>query len=205
MTGQHFLFITLLADYIRNKYENTYILAARVCQNSSATCKKGYAGTSVLREREILPVCSKSSSHFKSFGRVPREDAQCFHCGALERHRLLWFVAMVDGKVTFTYRDRGDKDKAKELTVTAEDLPYLLHILPSGFMKIRYFGFLANTNKKECVPLIQQLNNPHLKITEYLTETIQEMMLRITGNPVLALQWSWRCGFLPHLPLSITK
>lgn len=38
----------------------------------------------------FCPVCSKSSRRFCQFGLVPREDAQCFHCGALERHRFLW-------------------------------------------------------------------------------------------------------------------
>jgi SAM-dependent methyltransferase len=35
-------------------------------------------------------VCGKTSSRFKPFGIIPREDAQCPHCGSLERHRLLW-------------------------------------------------------------------------------------------------------------------
>ena len=39
----------------------------------------------------FCPVCGKSSSRFRAFGLVPRADAQCTHCGALERHRLLWF------------------------------------------------------------------------------------------------------------------
>lgn len=38
----------------------------------------------------FCPVCGQSSRRFKRFGVVPREDAQCAHCGALERHRLLW-------------------------------------------------------------------------------------------------------------------
>lgn len=38
----------------------------------------------------FCPVCGKSSRRFKRFGVVPREDAQCAHCGALERQRLLW-------------------------------------------------------------------------------------------------------------------
>lgn len=94
--------------------------------------------------------------------------------------------SLENGKVTFTYRDRSDENKAKQLTVNAEEFirRYLLHILPSGFMKIRYFGFLANTNKKECIPLIQQLINPDLKITEKVTESIQEMMLRLTGTDI---------------------
>ena len=37
------------------------------------------------------PVCDKTSNRFRAFGVVTaREDAQCPHCGALERHRLVW-------------------------------------------------------------------------------------------------------------------
>lgn len=36
------------------------------------------------------PVCGNSSSRFRPTGLVPRDDAQCAHCGSLERHRLLW-------------------------------------------------------------------------------------------------------------------
>lgn len=51
----------------------------------------------------FCPVCEKSSRRFRPFGLVPREDAQCFHCGALERHRLLWLYVsrrtnLFDGK-----------------------------------------------------------------------------------------------------------
>ncbi|MBU0912336.1 MAG: methyltransferase domain-containing protein [Gammaproteobacteria bacterium] len=42
-----------------------------------------------LNER-YCPVCTKSSPRFRPFGVIPREDAQCIQCGALERHRLLW-------------------------------------------------------------------------------------------------------------------
>jgi hypothetical protein len=50
-------------------------------------------------------------------------------------------------------------------------------------MKIRYFGFLAHTNKKQAVALIRSL----LGVTTYLEktkETIQEMMLRLTGSDI---------------------
>ena len=39
-------------------------------------------------------VCGKSSRRFRKFGIVPREDAQCVHCGALERHRFLWLYVL---------------------------------------------------------------------------------------------------------------
>jgi len=52
--------------------------------------------------------------------------------------------------MTFSYKDRSDEDKEKEVAVKAEEFirRFLLHILPHGFMKIRYYAFLAHTNKK---------------------------------------------------------
>jgi predicted SAM-dependent methyltransferase len=40
--------------------------------------------------KRFCTVCGKSSRRFRHFGLVPRADAQCAHCGALERHRFLW-------------------------------------------------------------------------------------------------------------------
>ena len=51
-------------------------------------------------------------------------------------------------------------------------------------MKIRYFGFLAHTNKKASIPLLRQLIDPEAEIVEKLTETIQETMLRLTGDDI---------------------
>jgi len=41
------------------------------------------------------------------------------------------------------------------MTVDADEFirRFLLHVLPKGFMKIRYFGFLANKNKKKAIPI----------------------------------------------------
>ncbi len=41
-------------------------------------------------EGRFCPVCGKSSRRFRQLGVVPREDAQCVHCYAVERHRFLW-------------------------------------------------------------------------------------------------------------------
>jgi len=42
----------------------------------------------------FCPACGKSSCCFRPYGidprQEPRGDAECVHCGALERHRLLW-------------------------------------------------------------------------------------------------------------------
>ena len=102
------------------------------------------------------------------------------HRVAITNNRI---VSIDDGKITFKYRDRSDENKVKEITIKAHEFirRYLLHILPKGFMKIRYFGFLAHTNKKTSIPLLRQLINPDAEIVEKLTETIEETMLRVTG------------------------
>jgi hypothetical protein len=48
--------------------------------------------------RRYCPVCEKSSRRFGKTGIIPREDAKCMCCGALERHRFVWlyFRGMTD-------------------------------------------------------------------------------------------------------------
>ena len=55
------------------------------------------------RKGRFCPVCGSHSLQFRRGGINSREDARCIHCGALERHRLLWlFVTrqtdLFDGK-----------------------------------------------------------------------------------------------------------
>lgn len=45
----------------------------------------GYRGNA-----RFCPVCGNSSSHFRAHGLIPREDALCVHCEAVERHRFVW-------------------------------------------------------------------------------------------------------------------
>jgi hypothetical protein len=102
------------------------------------------------------------------------------HRVAITNNRIL---SIEDDEVTFNYRDRSDENKVKALTLKATEFirRYLLHILPRGFMKIRYFGFLGHANKKVSIPLLRLLIDPEAKIAVKLSETVQEMMMRLTG------------------------
>ena len=48
--------------------------------------------------RRYCPVCKMPSKKFREFGIIPRANAKCVRCGALERHRLVWlyFERMTD-------------------------------------------------------------------------------------------------------------
>lgn len=102
------------------------------------------------------------------------------HRVAISNNRI---ISIDNGRVTFTYRDRQKDNEIRKITLVADEFirRFLLHVLPKGLMKIRYFGFLSHTNKKEQIPLIRNLIDPHATLPEKINESINEMMLRLTG------------------------
>jgi len=102
------------------------------------------------------------------------------HRVAISNNRI---ISIDNGRVTFTYRDRQKDNEIKKMTLVADEFirRFLLHVLPKGLMKIRYFGFLSHTNKKEQIPLIRNLIDPYATLPEKINESINEMMLRLTG------------------------
>jgi len=102
------------------------------------------------------------------------------HRVAISNNRI---ISIDNGSVAFTYRDRQRNNEIKEMTLDAHEFirRFLLHVLPKGFIKIRYFGFLSHTNKNKEIPLIRKLIDPDATLPEKIKETIYEMMLRLTG------------------------
>src|SRR5438309_5576332 len=82
--------------------------------------------------------------------------ARYTHRVAISNHRI---VAFADGQVTFRWKDYAHGSKQKLMTVTMEEFlrRFLLHVLPHGFVRIRFFGFLSNRRRKFLLPLCHQL------------------------------------------------
>jgi hypothetical protein len=68
------------------------------------------------------------------------------HRVAISNARL---VALEDGRVSFRWKDYRHQQRPKVMTVSAEEFirRFLLHALPTGFQRIRYYGFLANCHR----------------------------------------------------------
>ena len=62
-------------------------------------------------------------------------------------------------RVTFRWKDYAHGSKHKMMTLTATEFlrRFFLHVLPKGFVRIRYFGFLANRWRTEMLALARQL------------------------------------------------
>lgn len=68
-------------------------------------------------------------------------------------------LKLTDGKVTFRYRTT-DTGKLKTCTLHAQEFirRFLQHILPRGFVKVRYYGFLCSGLRQRLAALRQQLD-----------------------------------------------
>ncbi|MGH8488924.1 MAG: IS91 family transposase [Gammaproteobacteria bacterium] len=77
---------------------------------------------------------------------VLRYLARYTHRVALSNHRL---VRVADHQVTFTYKDYSQNGRRREMTLPVEEFirRFLLHILPHRFVRIRYYGLLANRHR----------------------------------------------------------
>ena len=105
--------------------------------------------------------------------------ARYTHRVAISNHRL---IQLTDGQVTFRWKDYAHGSKKRKMTITADEFlrRFLLHVLPKGFVRIRFFGFLANRRRRsqlaQCQQLLAALPEP-----------------RSRPSPVLPMISTWSC------------
>jgi Putative transposase len=102
------------------------------------------------------------------------------HRVALSNHRIL---SVKHGQVTFAYRDRRDSHQLKSMTLEAGEFirRFLLHVLPSGFRRIRHFGFLANRAKKETLSRCRKLLGLPPEWPATPEKSAHDLLLELTG------------------------
>jgi hypothetical protein len=70
------------------------------------------------------------------------------HRVAISNSRLL---DIENDQVRFEWKDYRNGDQVKTMTLSADEFirRFLLHVLPDGFQRIRYYGFLGNRYRRE--------------------------------------------------------
>jgi len=84
--------------------------------------------------------------------------------------------------VTFNWRDYSDSNKVKDMRITAVEFirRFMMHVLPSGFRKIRHYGLLAPRGKPARIALCKKLTNtPAIHKSK---PTVAEILKRILGD-----------------------
>jgi hypothetical protein len=74
--------------------------------------------------------------------------ARYTHRVAISNHRL---ISLEDGKVTFRWKDYAHGGRQRKMTLDASEFirRFLLHVLPKGLVRIRYYGWMANRCRRQ--------------------------------------------------------
>ncbi len=65
-----------------------------------------------------------------------------------------------EGKVVFRYKDNRDEGEEKICRMKGEEFirRYVMHIVPKGFVRVRYYGILGGRRRKENIERARELN-----------------------------------------------
>jgi hypothetical protein len=112
------------------------------------------------------------------------------HRVAISNNRIL---NIEDGQVTFRYKDYRNGSQQKTMTLSADEFirRFLLHVLPEGFHRIRYYGFLGNRYRKEkleqCRQLLGMVSREPDSPTEVAELDYRDRYQALTGSSL------WEC------------
>jgi hypothetical protein len=106
------------------------------------------------------------------------------HRIAISNNRL---VDIEDGHVRFNWRDYRHNNQRKTMTLSAEEFirRFLLHVLPNGFQRIRYYGFLGNRYRLQklarCRQLLGMASPQETSSESELPEDYRDRYEKLTG------------------------
>lgn len=122
-----------------------------------------------------------SKPPFKNAGYVVEYLGRYTHRVAISNHRI---VKLEDGMVTFKWRDYKDNNKQKEMTLTANEFirRFLVHVLPTGFTRIRHYGLLSPRNKATKLKQCKRLTKTAVRSKPMLKLPALDFLEKLTGR-----------------------
>ncbi len=108
--------------------------------------------------------------------------ARYTHRIAISNHRI---VKVEDNRVFFSYKDYKENNQKKEISLPVMEFikRFLWHIVPSRFVRIRYYGLMANRNKKINLEKCYEYFELERRIEE-LTKDWDKIYFEVTGTDI---------------------
>ena len=116
---------------------------------------------------------------FKSFGNAVEYLGRYTHRIAISNSRI---ISVSEDCVSFRHRDYRD-GSIKTATIPGAEFirRFLLHVLPKGFQKIRYYGFLNNRFKSRNLKIISRITGKLLAVPRLAGLSAAELVLAVWG------------------------
>ena len=133
-----------------------------------------------LYEKTWIPFIKET---FNGNGNAITYLARYAYRTAISNSRI---TSVTDTNVTFSYKDYADNGASKLKTVTGDEFIglFLQHILPKGFSRVRFSGFLSNCYKTKKLKLIHKLRNTIFIPNPVKGKTMAELMLLLYNRDI---------------------
>lgn len=187
--GHFFIPVMVLRDKFKGcclaALDSLYQSGELVFSSSCEKLRNSYEWSAFRNDLYEKDWCPYIKETFNGFGNAIEYLGRYTHKIAISNSRIL---SVDNQQVSFSAR--GKKPGEPPRTITLENTEfirrYLMHVLPSGFQKIRYYGFLNNRGKSKNLKLIFTLQGhqrfraryAHLSIAE-LIKAVWKVDIRI--------------------------
>ena len=157
-----FMPVKLLSRIFRGKFL-AYLKQAHQRGELTCTGRLQSLASHYKFKRWLSPLYQKS---WVVYAKPPWKGPECAlkylarytHRVAIANSRI---QSIENGQVSFAYKDYRQPQRRRTITLDATEFirRFMMHVLPNGFVRIRYYGFLANKHRREQLHKIRELLN----------------------------------------------
>ena len=186
-----FIPVKVLASKFRGKYlaklQSFYSLGELTFSSSCKEWKNSYAWKEFINslyQKQWVPFIKET---FNGFGNALDYLGRYTHRIAISNARV---KVVTNTQVTFKAKDYRTNEM-KSVTISHLEFirRFLMHVLPSGFQKVRYYGFLNNRYKKVNLKLICKLTGKQL---------FKSLYTGLGSDDLLLALWDINVHLCPH-------
>ena len=145
--------------------------------------RNSYTWKQLLNHLYQKEWCPDIRETFNGFGNAIEYLGRYTHRIAITNSRIQEVTA---DSVTFTAKDYRNNGIKKEVTVSHKEFlrRFLMHVLPSGFQKIRYYGFLNNRTKKANLTIIFRIQGHRRFHTTLAGLSMNKVLEKVWGYDI---------------------
>ena len=200
-SAKFFIPVRVLRDKFKGKYlsllDACYQKGELVFSSSCSTLQdpcvwKAFKNS--LYEKDWCPYIKET---FNGFGNAIEYLGRYTHRVAISNNRIL---SVTETEATFSARGKKPGDPKREITISHEEFirRFLMHVLPAGFQKIRYYGFLNNRMKSRNLKVIFRIQGGQRFRKRYAGLSMAEL-LKAVWNIDLSICPECGCASMQQL------
>lgn len=193
-SGRFFLPVRVLRDKFKGKFlaclSALYEAGSLMLSSACSALKDAYVFNKwkdALYQKDWCPYIKET---FNGFGNAIEYLGRYTHRIAISNSRIL---SVSQDSVSFSARGINPGDPQRTITLDHAEFirRYLMHVLPSSFQKIRYYGFLNNRRKTHNLKVIFKLQGRQRFRMRYAGMSMAELLKAVWGFDICVCP---KCG-----------